>query len=537
LRSSISSADQLKAQDGETSVTVHSVPAGETGTNFGAFEDTFTERNLLPSAIDDVSHSPGTLTPSAGHNWPSPEGEAAPFPPLADSNRGHRGRLDNSIEANLTNAEPASNVRSRKSSHYLGLFKENTTSPDRKRWEDRDRARLHEGYADLNSMMDLDQQNLTPSIDEDASLRKSISLPSLSDGQIFEPPTPVDHPPRQADHEDPFKRHPPTLPLSLLEEIRNFHLTPGGGRGSSFSRSIPTQYTERSRDYFQAEPHIERFNESLSSLDEGADQNSPQFDDEEENEQISSAVYFPHERVAVPEEDQRKEPIEADSHSVQISAAETGHELMLVPQERSKSSQQEVGHVDISFRSKNESKILHGDLSGLRCPSDGIPEKPLDTISEYSYDHGDKSTTDSESVSADESVHSSVLDDSTTGSLTDDADTPTATPTQRPKIIPRRKPTPLGAVELKPYRHQVGGHTTVFRFSRRAVCKQLNNRENEFYERIERRHPDMLLFLPRYVTFLDGSIERNWPPLHFLFDIFPELPTNKAGADTLVSST
>ncbi|KAJ5397446.1 hypothetical protein N7509_005559 [Penicillium cosmopolitanum] len=490
LRSSISSADQLKAQDGEASVTVHSVPAGETGTNTSAFEDTPTERSLLPSAIDDVSHSPGTLTPSAGHNWPSPEGEAVPFPPLTDPNRGRRGRLDNSIEANLTNAEPASNVRSRKSSHYLGLFKENTTSPDRKRWEDRDRARLHEGHADLNSVMDFDQQNSTPSIDEDVSLRKSISLPSLSDGQIFEPSTPVD-PPRQADHEDPFKRNPPTLPLSLLEEIRNFHLTPGGGRGSSFSKSIPTQYTERSRDYFQAEPHIERFNESLSSLDEETGQNSPQFEDEEENEQISSAVYFPHERVAVPEDDQRKEPIEADPHgvqTVQISAAETGHELMLVPQERSKSSQQEVGHVDISFRSKNESKILHGDLSGLRSPTDGIPEKPLGTISEHSYDHGDKSTTDSESVSADESVHSSTLDDSTTGSLTDDADTPTATPTQRPKFTPRRKPTPS---------------------AQRAVCKQLNNRENEFYERIERRHPDMLLFLPRYIGVLNVTFSKN----------------------------
>ena len=40
----------------------------------------------------------------------------------------------------------------------------------------------------------------------------------------------------------------------------------------------------------------------------------------------------------------------------------------------------------------------------------------------------------------------------------------------------------------------------MFRFSRRAVCKQLNNRENEFYERIEQRHPDMLRFLPRLVT-------------------------------------
>jgi hypothetical protein len=58
---------------------------------------------------------------------------------------------------------------------------------------------------------------------------------------------------------------------------------------------------------------------------------------------------------------------------------------------------------------------------------------------------------------------------------------------------------PLQAIELIPYKHQVGGHTTLWRFSRRAVCKQLNNRENEFYETIERYHRDLLPFLPRYV--------------------------------------
>lgn len=57
---------------------------------------------------------------------------------------------------------------------------------------------------------------------------------------------------------------------------------------------------------------------------------------------------------------------------------------------------------------------------------------------------------------------------------------------------------PLDAIELIPYKHQVGGHTTLWRFSRRAVCKQLNNRENEFYETIERYHRDLLSFLPRY---------------------------------------
>ncbi|EGX87971.1 inositol hexaphosphate kinase KCS1, putative [Cordyceps militaris CM01] len=67
---------------------------------------------------------------------------------------------------------------------------------------------------------------------------------------------------------------------------------------------------------------------------------------------------------------------------------------------------------------------------------------------------------------------------------------------------------PLDAIELIPYKHQVGGHTTIWRFSRRAVCKQLNNRENEFYETIERYHRDLLPFLPRYIGVLNVTFQK-----------------------------
>ncbi|XXG97769.1 hypothetical protein Hte_004080 [Hypoxylon texense] len=67
---------------------------------------------------------------------------------------------------------------------------------------------------------------------------------------------------------------------------------------------------------------------------------------------------------------------------------------------------------------------------------------------------------------------------------------------------------PLEAIELIPYKHQVGGHTTIWRFSKRAVCKQLNNRENEFYEKIERYHRDLLPFLPRYIGVLNVTFQK-----------------------------
>ena len=41
----------------------------------------------------------------------------------------------------------------------------------------------------------------------------------------------------------------------------------------------------------------------------------------------------------------------------------------------------------------------------------------------------------------------------------------------------------------------------MWRFSKRAVCKQLNNSENKFYETVEQYHPALLKFLPRYACF------------------------------------
>ncbi|KAL6950079.1 hypothetical protein ACO0QE_000749 [Hanseniaspora vineae] len=41
------------------------------------------------------------------------------------------------------------------------------------------------------------------------------------------------------------------------------------------------------------------------------------------------------------------------------------------------------------------------------------------------------------------------------------------------------------AVELKPFKNKVGGHTEIFKFSKRAVCKTLVNNENVWYENLE----------------------------------------------------
>ncbi|KAK9374822.1 uncharacterized protein V1513DRAFT_399656 [Lipomyces chichibuensis] len=59
------------------------------------------------------------------------------------------------------------------------------------------------------------------------------------------------------------------------------------------------------------------------------------------------------------------------------------------------------------------------------------------------------------------------------------------------------------AIELLPYKHQVGGHHALFRFSHKAVCKALAKRENLWYEAVEQNHSDLLKFMPKYIGVLN----------------------------------
>lgn len=57
----------------------------------------------------------------------------------------------------------------------------------------------------------------------------------------------------------------------------------------------------------------------------------------------------------------------------------------------------------------------------------------------------------------------------------------------------------LPHIPLRPFRNQVGGHTSIYKFTKRAVCKPLVSRENLFYEAVEREAPPLLDFIPRYL--------------------------------------
>ncbi|KAH9938470.1 uncharacterized protein B0H18DRAFT_967300, partial [Fomitopsis serialis] len=66
----------------------------------------------------------------------------------------------------------------------------------------------------------------------------------------------------------------------------------------------------------------------------------------------------------------------------------------------------------------------------------------------------------------------------------------------------------LPHIPLRPFRNQVGGHSAIYKFTRRAVCKvPLVSRENLFYESVEREAPPLLDFIPRYLGVMLAASE------------------------------
>lgn len=73
-------------------------------------------------------------------------------------------------------------------------------------------------------------------------------------------------------------------------------------------------------------------------------------------------------------------------------------------------------------------------------------------------------------------------------------------------------------IELQPFKNKVGGHTEIFKFSTRAICKTLANKENEWYEFLEKEFSEnnnqncgtLLKYMPKYIGILNvrkSSIE------------------------------
>lgn len=423
------------------------------------------------------------------------------------------GDIEKKIDVTLAKVEQPSSARSRKASHYLRVFKDVDSAAEQKRWDNRAKDRrpaekklpvlpehghTKAGTGDTSAPTEqLQHLSRPPSAVQSPQAGptehyfEKVSTPrsELGPSALSEHKDDV-----QADHGTIYKQ---PLPPHVLEQIRSIaNLTPGSQRGSSFSRSLPTSAVEKFHAHVSTssvrQQHDEPTDYFQSKGEDSAERSPASEEEDSEREQISSALYFPHRRVKTTEQ------VPNEEHD---RTTEVGHIRQKVAFNTGRGSRGRAGgetprtpqEVEISLQSQDTNQCLHGDIP-TAAPTQHEDEEPLNAT------RIDALSAESESESLAESTHSLLGYES---SATDDlGTTPTATTRGKEQKAapapPPRPEAPVDAVELKPYNHQVGGHSTVYRFSKRAVCKQLNNRENEFYETVERHHPELLDFLPRY---------------------------------------
>jgi inositol-hexakisphosphate kinase len=429
------------------------------------------------------------------------------------------GQVERSITQAMTGAEP--NNRSRKASHTLGFFKEGLPEDKSRKRESKSGGRSKEGPSRGKgpSGYDLGKQRAGhalilesdhpqgPYALQDGESPVSSPLERLTSGNSPAKGLAAQEGYFDASHsmETVSEEHVKSIPSQLLSEIRKHHnLTPGAAKGSSFSRSIPVTASER--------PQIDGGEESskiskAAEIDVGDDSNEDgteltcvkrnDEDDESGEEQISSALFVPH-------------------HTPLESSGQNNHGLESVIRPRPSDPRRDTS---TSQQWLEEHKVPSREVDRKYVTQEAQP-RPL-PVPSPSHTKEQRQRSEKEVLSPASSTlkgdHEIADDEGTTTadedfSVADVLDTTPASSVQQGNQIPpdysqhfhghQNDPKqPLEAIELIPYRHQVGGHTTLWKFSKRAVAKQLSNRENEFYEKVERYHPQLLKFLPRCVYF------------------------------------
>ena len=445
-----------------------------------------------PPGINPVSsHSETELTPSADDEeerlryriWR--EGKASIDGHLLTGRLHRRSgeigavHVDKKIQATLPKVDPpATAARSRKASQYLGLFKKNDTAEDGKRQveQERERAELARNVASISRFDEIGIKSSTVLHEAkkgDGRELRPLMLSSKSQPDLY----------GQASVDN--QSSGPSLP----EVSRRPHETERHLIGS-YSQSMPVNHAPVS-DTSALPRRRSPTDISAPKFRHGRGQRLSDDENESEHEQIKSALYFPHRQVlpdSVPTPGTISLGHQNFALDKMLPEKVGGLSETFVEEHESRSPDE----VEISLQSQNDNQCWHGDLHDAETSSGDLQTystayETSNLIPEADYESGLEST--HSTLDYDSSNDASII----------------ATPPPS-KIVPAyRLPfqhlqedvVPRGAVELKPYKHQVGGHSTVYRFSRRAVCKQLNNRENVFYETVERYHPEVLEFLPR----------------------------------------
>ena len=433
------------------------------------------------------------------------------------TSRGSHGRVEKNIEATLPNEAPKGHARSRKSSHMMGLFKGNGTHEELQQKlkvahsssviSDSDIMELSGASADSSqgdraivansstrtgkeSIPDVVYNRKSEGVEMTCQENRSESGLETDNGDSPSDESPTsdtsqEREPRIAstlarDTGDKSSRK--KLPSRLLQEIREHHNL-GAPVHDKFRRSQGVQRTKSQEQKTKSQSETGRSKSEGGRAHEKESAQAEEQDGDEEGsdkEQISSALYYPHE---VPSPDALQDV--SIEHARKRKDAEH-HQDEVLPAAAISTDEEDEGspnEVDISLQSRNRSRHLHGDLQKAR-PSAGEQDR-------HSLFESSASASESD---AESQGYSSCTDDAAS---TPKASPESKVPSLQSKGRKKRPAAPLGAVELKPYNHQVGGHTTVFRFSKRAVCKQLTSRENRFYELVEKFHPELMKFLPK----------------------------------------
>lgn len=375
-----------------------------------------------------------------------------------ESRNGQDGQVEKSITEVLAGVEP--NARSRKASHSLRFFKEGLPEEKTKRKETRTGQR--ESPTDKKSVTG-DETRAPPPADAqtspqalDSGVRGSKASNRVRTSALQSPKVP----PVSESSEDYFV-------LRTDSEVRSTAPSELPFRGKPSEPDIPESEAKEpasSQDLLE-EYDMDARRKSGDSTEVGE---HPEDADDSSEEKISSAVFVPHqgleEPLEIPSSDTGAPPRLAPG-SRSISHTEGFHPWLVKADEPEADDQADQDHeVKDYVSSSQESGGTGAVAEGVAHISDApaIVDEPA--VAKHALQ-----TSRTLPQYSDEHVHDH-------------------------QVAPKQ---PLDAIELIPYKHQVGGHTTLWRFSKRAVCKQLNNRENEFYETIERHHRDLLPFLPR----------------------------------------
>ncbi|PQE23160.1 inositol polyphosphate kinase protein [Rutstroemia sp. NJR-2017a BVV2] len=429
------------------------------------------------------------------------------------------GQVEKSITEALAGVEH--NNRSRKASHSLRFFREGLPEDKTKKRDGKSKGHPKDGNSN-NKIISIPEggrldvrSQTTPDITSPLSplfsphetthraplphSNGSAVIPNITEGLATE----EGYFDQSRNIETVSEEAMKTMPPQLLAEIRKHHnLTPGATKGSSFSGSIPVTESEKSRSDSGEDTSVagSQLGRAIDNGTELTKVKSCEDDEESGEEQIASALFVPHQAAHDSVERRGETPRDGldrvsrsrmnEQHRSDVSNSQQWLEEHEVPSRE----------VDNKYVSQ-EVKPRPPPLSRVKSHSSTeeresfVPPADIPESGQESYDEGD-TTIGEES------------------SLTDDPETtPTSSRRRRLKLSThvhehQQVKQPLEAIELIPYRHQVGGHTTMWRFSKRAVCKQLNNRENEFYEKVEQNHPQLLKFLPRYIGVLNVTFEK-----------------------------